>query len=104
MEKILCSAIWVDDEKKHTQQPKNIDKGFVVCGRRHHNCISTLMLIFEDLEKHLPFKKSGKVIQGFLTTDDQFVDRKEGYKIAKKAKQIIHNELISSILTSEDLW
>jgi hypothetical protein len=103
-QRILCSAIWVNDEKIYTHQPNNIDVGFVVCGRRHHNCISTLMLIFGDLETYIPIKKSGKIIQGFLTNDDKFVDRRDGYKIAKDADQIIHNELIGSILTSEDLW
>ena len=104
MKKILCSAIWVDDERIYEHQPKNIESGFVICGRRHHNCIVTMMMIFEDIELLVPYKKNGKIIQGFLTNDDQFVDRREGYKIAKEANQIIHNELIGSILTSEDLW
>jgi hypothetical protein len=39
-EYILCSAIWY----KNTQfelmhQPKNIQFGMVLCGRRHHNII-----------------------------------------------------------------
>ena len=39
MERILCAAIWYNDGKKHVHQPINIETGFVICGRRHHNCI-----------------------------------------------------------------
>ena len=45
MIKILCSAIHVKDGKKYEHQPKNIDLGFVVCGRRHHNCFYTISLM-----------------------------------------------------------
>ena len=102
--KILCSAIYVDDGRVYEHQPKNIKSGFVVCGRRHHNCIATLSLIFKDIELLIPYKQQGKVVQGFLTDTDIFLDRKESYKVAKTAKQIIHDELISNTLTSEDLW
>jgi len=39
---ILCAAIWVNDETIHSQQPINIEIGFVICGRRHNNCYQTI--------------------------------------------------------------
>jgi len=101
--KILCSAIYVDDDRTYVHQPKNIKSGFVVCGRRHHNCITTLTLIFEEMELLIPYKQQGKVVQGFLTDTDIFLNRKESYKVVKTAKQI-NDKLLSSTLTSEDLW
>ena len=45
-EYILCSAIWIDDGvTTYVHQPKNIKQGFVVAGRRHHNCITTLAML-----------------------------------------------------------
>lgn len=38
---IICAAIWYNDGKEHIHQPKNIKKGFVICGRSHHNCYAT---------------------------------------------------------------
>jgi hypothetical protein len=98
IEYILCSAIWVDDENKYTHQPKNIYSGYVICGRRHHNCFTT-MQIFKELNKFDWDKKD--VIQGFLTNEDRFVDRKEGAEIAFKSKQI---DIERNNLISEHLW
>ena len=41
-------------------------------------------------------------IQGFLTNDDEFVDRKKALEIAFESGQITKS--ISSQLYSEDLW
>ena len=38
---IICAACWIKDDKKYEHQPKNVDIGIVVCGRRHHNCFLT---------------------------------------------------------------
>lgn len=93
-EYIICSAIHFDDDKKHVHQPKNITSGFVVAGRRHHNCYTTLQSIgkslgYEDEEvvrKGLPL--ANREVQGFITNTDRFVDRKEGWAIAVKAGQV----------------
>ncbi len=86
-EYILSSAIWFDDDKQYYHQPKNITTGFVVCGRRHHNCFATLSSITKDddtkIQAHLLYEKE----QGFLTNTDRFVDREEGGKIAFNAGQ-----------------
>ena len=94
MSKIICAAIYFDDGKNHVHQPKNIDKGFVICGRRHHNCFTTYSLI-----------KNAKInsanTQGFLTDDDRFVNREEGMTIAFEAGQIPEKKMR---LFSEDLY
>lgn len=107
-EYILCAANHYNDGLSHTHKPKNIEIGFVICGRRHHNCIS----IFAQMVG-FPYSPEGMKlhqteIQGFLTNTDRFVTRKEAYKIAFEADQIIgpnkgYSE--NSIgLTSEDLY
>lgn len=108
---IICSAIHFDDGKEYAHQPNNIKTGFVVCGRRHHNCYNVLA----SLGKALGLEERIRVIiqvvdrdsQGFLTNKNKFVDRKEGMKIAKAANQLINPALHpedDGILTSEDLY
>jgi len=98
-EYILCAAIHFLDDKVHEHQPKNIQTGYVLTGRRHCNCYQSKW-IFDKIMIHN--------IQGFITNTNRFVDRKEAYKIAFEANQIIgpnkdygENEIG---LTSEDLY
>ena len=95
---IICAAIWFNDGKKHKHQPRNIDSGFVVAGRRHHNVILTVADI-----KDVPYKDFGysENIQGFLTSDDMFVNRKEAGQIAFDAGQTAK---LTECLFSEDLY
>ena len=94
-EYILCSAIWYQDGESYLHQPKNIEYGFVICGRRHHNIINTIGQKFF-------FKTSeNKHIEGFLTNLDRFVDRREAAKIAFEYGQIQHSK---NSLYSEDLY
>ena len=100
-ERIQCSAIWIDNGNKYPNQPVNIITGFVVCGLRHHNCFATLSLIWNtDLERVAILRNA---VQGFLTSYNRFVDRREGRIIAYDAHQI-GEDIIGSELTSEDLW
>ena len=96
MEKILCSAVWFTEyaDKEVVHNPKNIEKGLVICGRRHHNCIAISSIIFDKPQKN---------IQGFLTSEDRFVDRKEGKLIAMSANQC-EDKNPKQILFSEDLY
>ncbi len=102
MVKILCAAIHIKDGKEHLHQPKNIETGFVVCGRRHHNCFYILSIMGNTEYKNM----SGREGQGFVTSDNNFVSRKEGYLIAKEAGQLLHNlhDMSNPILISEDVW
>jgi len=97
-EHILCSAIHCDDKSTHIHQPRNISTGFVICGRRHHNCYATLSLFGFD-------RHSGKAVEGFLTSHDRFLNRDHALGLALECGQIKSREdLIASVLTSEDLW
>jgi len=104
---IICSAIWFNDSKKHNHQPKNIKSGFVISGRRHHNCYASFQSIGKSLgyDKTLIVKKGVSLeereTQGFLTNTDLFVDRKEGGEIAYKAGQ---TQILLTRLFSEDLY
>jgi UDP-3-O-[3-hydroxymyristoyl] glucosamine N-acyltransferase len=93
-EYVLCAAIHFLDDKKYTHQPKNVSSGFVICGRRHHNCFTTVF------EQKINYNKA-KCIQGFITSHDNFVNREEAAKIAFEAKQT--NEMVE-VLVSEDLY
>ena len=95
---ILCAAIWFKDGQKHIHQPRNIDEGIVVCGRRHHNIYLTVADILKKDYKEHTFDDG---VQGFLTSDDRFVDRKEGGQIAFDAGQI---PKLTNCLFSEDLY
>ena len=94
VEYLLCAALWYNDDKKYEHQPNNIESGVVFCGRRHHNCFILLSLAFPD-------KNKKEVSQGFLTSFDRYVDRKEGAEIALKSGQIID---ATNCLFSEDLY
>lgn len=92
---ILAAAIWVKDGHIHPHQPVNITSGFVILGRRHHNILTTLASLGIVHHEHT-------VIQGFLTVNDYFVDRAEGYHIA-----LAHNQCAKKntpALYSEDMY
>ena len=105
-EYILCAANHYDDGKKHVFKPRNIESGFVVCGRRHHNCISTFAQIvgFPYTEDGLGIMRTE--IQGFLTNLDRFVDRLEALEIARNANQLLPDEGVNEKigLFSENLY
>lgn len=109
-EYILCAAIWLNDGKSHVHQPKNIKTGFVISGRRHHNCFATLAAIGNSLGIEERLKKKiipeGREGQGFITNFDRYVNRKEGFYIAQKAGQLLHNihDMSNPTLISEDLY
>jgi hypothetical protein len=107
-EYILCAAIWYkelalkkDDFPVGFSRPVNCDKGIVFCGLRHHNCLYQKVAL-----TGLTDYESGKNIQGFLTNENRFVDRKEALQIALNAKQVDESNLGNSLigLFSEDLY
>lgn len=78
--RILCAAIHINDGKKYQHQPKNIESGYVMCGRRHHNILSILF------ELGISYNKKD-VVQGFITSDDMFLNREESAMVAFNAGQ-----------------
>lgn len=93
-EHILCAAIWYDDGKVYKHQPNNIFTGYVVCGRRHSNCIIIRAILSGQ-------KTTQEDEQGFLTSKNRFVNRAEAADIAYKAEQIKDT---TDCLISEDVW
>lgn len=113
---ILCAAIYINDGKQHSEQPVNIDIGFVICGRRHNNCYQTIKSltqlsvndVYGDLFKNMSDVEIRRH-QGFITSLDRYVDRKEAWKIAVANNQVQYGLTASengedSILISENLY
>lgn len=112
-ERILCAAIWINDKEVHEQQPENIEIGFVVCGRRHNNCYQTIKDLkgsVNDYFKSLNLSDDEyRNHQGFITSYDRYVDRKEGWKIAIANDQVQYGREATengedTILISENLY
>lgn len=104
-EYIICAANWYDDGKNYPHGPKNVKTGFIVCGRRHHNCISTFSRIvgfpYDEHGQYL----SNKEMQGFLTSKDRWVTRLEAAEIAMHANQVDKENINWKLgLFSEDLY
>jgi len=109
-EYILCSAIWYKDLplkkpeilENRGFRPYNIDRGVVICGWRHGNCIYQMVAITGL--RSIP-AEAGEEVQGFLTNKNRFVDRKEGYEIAESSGQLNgRSRGPSRSLYSEDLY
>lgn len=96
-ERILCAAVWVQNDSINLHQPENIETGFVICGFRHCNCFQVLSMTKTDYHQ-------GNSEQGFLTNHNRFVTRPEAAKIAFEAGQIEKHVADISFLYSEDLY
>ncbi len=88
---ILCAAI--DYE------------GVIICGHRHGDCYATLKMLKSVPADKLPSRE----YQGFITSLNRFVDRKEAWNIALVNNQIKYGFTASdngeeSILISENLY
>jgi len=108
---IIAAAIHFNDGGEHVHQPDNITEGFVVVGRRHHNCYATLSALSKSIKLESTVKllidKADRDRQGFITNLNRYVSRAEAFIIAKLEGQIIHKMFDkdeTGILTSEDLW
>jgi len=102
-ERILVSAIWYKELQNEITQllPSNCDSGIVILGYRHGQCIHTLLSLkgLRTVEKAPD--SVGKHVQGFLTSKNRFVDRKEAAQIAFDANQ---TKDLKRMLFSEDLY
>jgi len=110
---IICAAIWVNDNQEHKQQPSNISIGFVLSGRRHHNCYQAIADLKGDVDTYLLSlglsDKDMRNHQGFVTSLDRYFNRKDAWAIAKANNQIQYGLAASengedSILISENLY
>lgn len=105
MEYILCAAIWYKNftPKKNVgvPLPVNCDKGVVICGHRHTNCIYTMSSITGLRTVERGKDATGDHVQGFLTSKNRFVTREEAAQIALDFGQISQTK---RELFSEDLY
>ena len=104
MEKIICSAIWFkpknnDGNDDYGNQPINIDVGFVTCGVRHSNCFKVISDRYSSVAEWKQYYYQEK--QGFLTSENRFIDRVEAVEVALQSGQIKERK---KELFSEDLW
>lgn len=91
---VICSAVRGKD-------------GFIVRGHRHHNALYALHEIPGHEEDHCPPED-----QGFITSHNRFVNRKEGYElqIAAGIKSVLegtehsNGAYLHGELYSEDLY
>lgn len=95
VEIVVCSGIWYDDLRRHSDQP--VKTGVVVAGLRHRNCISTWVALTGDKDLF------AERVQGFLTSEGRFVDRFAARNIAAAAGQIPESHRPGGELTSECL-
>lgn len=105
-EYILCAAIWYQDLPTQRLLPKNVDKGIVVCGHRHGQCIDIMRSLGGLRTVTFAEDGVGEHEQGFLTNTNRFVDRLEALEIAKSSNQIKPDEVINEHigLFSENLY
>lgn len=104
-EYILCAANYYNDGQTETHTVNNITEGYVVCGRRHHNCIAINAKILGFPYSKEALKIVNTEVQGFITNTNRFVDRLEALEIARNANQLITGEGNSKLgLFSEDLY
>lgn len=106
-ERILCAAIWFKDlELKRPEvleprgyRPYNVDRGVVLSGWRHPSCMYQMVAIYGK-----KMHEVGEKVQGFLTSNNRFVDREEAANVAMLAGQIYDLKFSNTKLYSEDLY
>lgn len=100
MEKIKCAAIKYRLLCDYTSP--NYSGDHIIIGKSHAECIYT----FGSIGLSCKLRDMDNEVQGFMTTNDRFVDRKEALEIAKNAKQVpddySKNELFSEDIIEEE--
>lgn len=79
--------------------PEDSEYPQIVCGKRHCDC-------YEWMFKHRVVYDRSNYTEGFLTQENQFVDRYEAMHMALECGQIAPEDVenVNSPLYSEDLW
>ena len=107
-EYILCAAIWYKDiplqKVINGVLPKNCDRGLVVLGHRHGQCMWTMSSLTGLRSVTNAEDGVGEYEQGFLTNKNRFVDREEGFDIAESSNQLNERPRWGRTLYSEDLY
>lgn len=109
-EYIICSAIWYKEiplkKEIRGRLPKNCDRGVVVCGHRHGQCMWTMGSLTGLRSVTNAEDGVGDYEQGFLTSKNRFVERMEALEIARKANQVLDEKEVRTHigLHSEDIY
>lgn len=92
-ERILCAAIRYNN--------LGTSGGVMLCGYRHAHIINQLNQLtgLRSVQSEV-----GEYEQGFLTSRGRFVNREEGYTIAKEQNQIVNPQYGEKFLFSEHLY
>ena len=101
-ERVLCAAIWYKEIlpiKDHPCKPRNINKGIVLCGWRHSDVIAQMCGLKGLRTDHISDHE-----QGFLTSKNRFVDRREAFNIASESHQIRGAMYDRNELYPEDIY
>ena len=95
---IICAALKIEEDKD----------SIIVAGLSHGDCYETLYKLNPELSARARFK--GLITDGFITSINTFVDRREAYFIAKQCGQLssqaLHDKTMRKEfeLYSEDLY
>lgn len=80
-ERVLCAAVWYPDGPDTVYGPSNAHgRGFIWCGHNHAAILEAAVELrgWRTTMKH----------QGFITTENRYVDREEAVRIAVAAGQV----------------
>jgi len=103
MKRIYSAAIWYKDLPTAQYMPTNIEHGIVVEGHRHADIIRTVLNLTGKRSVSNAPDGVGETVQGFVTNDNEFVNRVEAMKIARAAGQLIAETNFNK-LYSEDIY
>lgn len=105
-ERILCAAIWYREVPLKMEitgvLPKNVDRGIVITGHRHGQCIWTMCCLTGLRTGAKADDATGDHEQGFLTSTNRFVNREEAAIIHMNNGG--HLSYSTKELFSEDLY
>lgn len=78
-EYIVSAMVHWDDSIKYPFQPTNINSGLCIAGHRHAQCILIGSKIFGYVKERVD--KGIQETQGFLTSKNRFLNRKEAAEL-----------------------
>ena len=101
-EKIISSAVvfWNNNSQTEFRNPNN-DEGVLMAGKSHDKIYKTIKSLTGKIELDNPKNEFGEFQEGFLTSTNRFVDRKEAWLIAKQNNQLTEEGFLKNELYSE---
>jgi len=87
-EKVLSAATWYVDFPKPAHGVSNLNTGVVLCGKSHADIIQQHVVLLGKSDYQMGMYK-----QGFITTENRFIGRKEAHIMATLNSQITEEGL-----------